>query len=115
MHYIDLFMFSYQRSFRIALEILSRNVFEKIGADISPKVLLVGTRAPDSTARHPVCIEPEDDEWSLEPFTNLLGEIETIIPDHPLQKMFYGDEPSMRDKPENIRRSSVLMAVEAAL
>lgn len=115
MDYIDLFMFSYQRSFRGALEILSRNVFQKIGVDAAPKILLVGTRAPGSTARHPVCIEPEDGEWTLELFANLLDEVESIIPNHPLQKMFYGDEPRTRDKPENIRRSSVRMAVEAGL
>jgi hypothetical protein len=44
-----------------------------------------------------------------------LDEIESIIPNHPLQNMFYGDEPRMRDKPENIRRSSVRMAIKADL
>lgn len=115
MRNVDLFMFSYQHSFRLGFEISARNVLKKIGVDASPKVLLVGARAPDSTARHPVCIEPEDGEWTLEPFSNLLGEIESIIPNHPLQNMFYGDEPRMRDKPENIRRSSVRMAVKADL
>ena len=115
MHYVDLFMFSYQRSFRIGLEILAKSVFEKIGADITPRVLLVGAKAPQATARHPVCIEPEDDEWRLEPFADLLEQIEAIIPGHPLRNMIYGDEPRMRDKPENIRRDSVRMAVRAAL
>jgi len=115
MHYIDLFMFSYQHSFRIGFEIMARNVLQKIGVDAVPKVLLVGARAPGSTATHPVCIEPEDGEWTLEPFSNLLDEIESIIPNHPLQNMCYGDEPRMRDKPENIRRSSVRMAVETDL
>lgn len=115
MHYVDLYMFEYQRSFRIGLEILAKGVFEKIGADITPRVLLVGAKAPQATARHPVCLEPEDDEWDLQPFADLLEQIESIIPGHPLQNMIYGDAPRMREKPENIRRSSVRMAVHAAL
>lgn len=115
MRHIDLFMFRYQHSFRVGLERLAQNVLKKIGIDDHPKVLLVGARAPDSAVRHSVCIEPEDGEWTLEPFANLLDEIEKIIPQHPLQNMIYDDEPSMLDKPENIRRSSVRMAVKAGL
>jgi len=39
-----------------------------------------------------------------EPFEGLLAKIEATVRDHPMQHMFYGDEDSMRDKPENIRR-----------
>jgi len=75
----------------------------------------VGARAPDANARHDVCIEPEDGEWSREPFEGLLAKIEATVRDHPMQHMFYGDEDSMRDKPENIRRSSVTEAVQVFL
>ncbi|MBD1835249.1 DNA integrity scanning protein DisA nucleotide-binding domain protein [Cyanobacteria bacterium FACHB-472] len=40
------------------------------------------------------------------------GEIFTT---HPDQHMYYSDEPTMRDKPENIRRQSVREAIEEAL
>jgi hypothetical protein len=113
--YIDQFMFPYQHTFRGGLEILARNVFKHLGADVSPKVFLVGARSPDSKEHHPVCIEPEDGEWSRAPFDELLAKIEATIRDHPMQRMFYGDEAAMRDKPENIRRNSVTESIGAAL
>ena len=64
---------------------------------------------------HGVCVEPEDGKWPLDLFDGLLDEIETQVAQHPLQSVFYTDEPSMRDKPENIRRDSVRRAVQAAL
>ena len=89
--YIDQFMFPYQQTFRGGLEILAGNVFKHLGADISPKVFLVGARSPGSKERHPVCIEPEDGEWSRDPFDGLLAKIEATIRDHPMQNLFYGD------------------------
>lgn len=113
--YIDQFMFPYQQSFRGGLSILAESVFKRLGADISPKVFLVGARSPDSAERHTVCIEPEDGEWSREPFNNLLDTIESTFRAHPMQSLIYGDEAAMRDKPENIRRNSVTESVRATL
>jgi hypothetical protein len=45
----------------------------------------------------------------------LLGAVEEEVGAHPLKNVFYGDEPSMRDKPENIRRDSVRKAVQKGL
>ena len=88
---------------------------EELGVEAAPKVLLVGALAPQKQDGNPVCIEPEDGEWALTIFTDLLNSIEAIVQDHPLQNVYYGDEPSMRDKPENIRRDSVTSAVRQAL
>jgi len=112
---IDQFMFPYQNSFRGGLQLLVEYVLKNLGARTAAKVFVVGARAPDAEARHDVCIEPEDGEWSREPFDGLLPKIEETVRRHPMQNMFYGDEPSMRDKPENIRRSSVTEAVRTAL
>src|ERR1035441_9010782 len=112
---IDQFMFPYQHTFRGGLQMLVESVLRNIGANSPTKVFVVGARASDANARHDVCIEPEDGEWSIEPFEGLLPKIEATVRDHPMQRMFYGDEPSMRDKPENIRRSSVTEAVQAVL
>ncbi|OZB78557.1 MAG: hypothetical protein B7X29_04415 [Halothiobacillus sp. 13-55-115] len=71
MRYIDYFMFSYQNSFRVGIEILARSTLKKIGVDADPKVLLVGAKAPSSNAAHPVCIEPEDGEWTLAPSVSI--------------------------------------------
>ena len=114
-HTIELFMWGYQPHYRALLEFRTKEVFEELGVEAAPKVLLVGALAPQKQDRNPVCIEPEDGEWTLTIFTDLLNSIEAIVQDHPLQNVYYGDEPSMRDKPENIRRDSVTSAVRQAL
>lgn len=112
---IELFMWGYQSYYRTLLEFRTKEVFKELGVEAAPKVLLVGALAPQKQGRNPVCIEPEDGDWSLTLFTDLLNSIETAVRDHPLQNVFYGDEPSMRDKPENIWRDSVTSAVRQAL
>jgi hypothetical protein len=104
---ITLFMWGYQSHFRWTIEYRARRVFELLGAETEPKVLLVGVRRSGLPDGHPICVEPEDDEWSLEFFDGLLERIPPAIAAHPLQNMFYGDEPSNRDKPERIRREVI--------
>lgn len=115
-HAINLFMWGYQPYFRHAIESRMRDVLEKLGvATPSVECLLVGARRPDIENPNPVCVEPEDGKWPLALFDGLLEAIEQQIAEHPLQDMYFGDEPSMRDKPENIRRDSTRRAVQAAL
>jgi len=114
-HTIHLFMWGYQPHFRALLESRSKDVFAQIGAGLAPKVLLVGTRAPNNENPNPVCIEPEDGEWPLKLFSDLLDAIEDTVSNHDLQEIFYSDEQSMRDKPEVIRRDSVTTAIRKAL
>lgn len=112
---IRLFMWGYQSHFRFNVEFLAKRVFELIGADIEPKVLLIGLRRPNTSTGHPVCIEPEDGDWPLSLFDDLTDEVTRAIPTHPMQNMFYGDEPSMQEKPENIRRLTITEQVQRRL
>ena len=114
-HTIKQFMWGYQRHFRVCLECLGKKVFETIGIDLQPVVLLVGARKPGSNDPNSVCIEPEDGECSIKEFDGLLENIERTIKQHPMQNMLYGDEPRMSEKPEHIRRDSVKEAVSQAL
>lgn len=114
-HVIYQFMWEWQPDYRNQVEDLAKEVVAGLGTDIALKVLLVGARAPQKQDRNPVCLEPEDGEWPLAIFEHLLDSIEKIIRDHPLQNVIYGDEPRMRDKPENIRRDSTTKAVRQAL
>jgi hypothetical protein len=114
-HTINLFMWGYQSHFRFNLEFLAKRVFELIGADIEPKTLLVGLRRPELSTGHPVCIEPEDGEWPLTLFDRILDEVKEAIPYHPMQLVYYGDEISMREKPDNIRRLTIGELVQRRL
>lgn len=112
---INLFMWGYQSHFRVSLEYLAKRVFELIGADTEPKVLLVGLRRPELSTGHPVCIEPENGEWPLALFDRITDEVNEAITDHPMQHVFYGDEISMREKPDTIRRLTIAKQVQSRL
>ena len=112
---IYLFMWSYQESYRISLQFLARDTLSKLGVMDDAYVLLVGARAPGSSNSNSICIEPEDGQWPLSLFNDLLADIESKFKGHHLQDIFFGDAPSMNDKPEWIRRDSVRVAVGDAL
>jgi hypothetical protein len=113
--HIQLFMWGYQQHFAWNVAYLAEKVFGELGITLKPDVLLVGILKTENTQRHPVCVEPENGKWPLSLFSEISQEYPEKIKSHPLQNMFYGDEPSMRDKPENIRRSAASMVVQAAL
>jgi hypothetical protein len=112
---IRLFMWGYQSHFRINIESKAESIFEALGVSVDIKALLVGARKPGSSNPNPVCVEPEDGQWSVELFDGLLDSIETEYDNHDLQNMFYGDRPSMERKPEVMRRDSTRRAVKNAL
>ena len=112
---IDLFMWGYQGHYRIGIQILIRDVFKELGLEVDAEVLVVGARAPDALKRNKVCIEPENQKWDLALFDGLLDLIESAYKDHSNQSMFYGDEASMRDKPEWMRRDSVRSSIARSL
>ena len=113
---ITLFMFPFQRPFRAGLKYLAESVLEQLGIQVEVKTLLVGVIRPGVQGTHPVCIEPENAEWSLNIFDDALQAIEEAFKTHDGHKMFYSnDEIAMQDKPENIRRDCVRSTIQAAL
>lgn len=108
-------MWGYQPHFRHSVEYLAKEVLRSLGVGVDTTALLVGARKPESSDRNPICVEPEDGKWPLALFDGLLEAVEEIYSKHDLQSMFYGDEASMRDKPEWMRRDSVTIAVRQSL
>ncbi len=114
--FLTYFMWGYQPYFRIHMEHRAKQALAALGANIEVKALLVGVRLPEIANDHFVCIEPEDGEWNIAAFKDVhrrAGEIFTTHPDQHI--IFLGDERSMLDKPENIRRKSVREAIEEVL
>ena len=113
---INLFMWGYQRHFQFQFERLMNNVMKELNiSGTRAECLLVGAKIPSRKNPNNVCIEPEDGKWPIGLFDGLLDAIEAEVTDHPLQNIYYGDAPSMQDKPENIRRDSVCIAIQKAL
>ena len=113
---IRLFMWPYQPHFRLRLEMRMNSVLKELRVpDPGAECLLVGAKIPGRENPNDVCVEPEDGKWPLSFFDGLLDAIEVEVANHPSRNVFYSDEPSMRDKPENIRRDAVRRAVQKAL
>lgn len=114
-HTISLFMWGYQPHFRSTVQYVVREVLTLLGAPAEAQVLLVGVRRPESSNINVVCVEPEDGQWPLSIFNGVAGHVEDNYSNHRLQKIFYSDEASMRDKPEWMRRDAVTASVRTAL
>lgn len=114
-HTIDLFMWGYQSHFRIHLEIGAKDIFKRLGTDVEPVVTLVGLRRAGTGPGHPVCVEPEKNGIPVVTFAQLGEAVERAIPQHPLQKVFYGDQASMAGKPVRIRQMTIADEVERHL
>lgn len=114
---IKYFMWGYQEHFRFSLKYDTEKVLEKIGLyGVDFEVLLVGVPSSDFESIYPICIEPEDGKWDLKIFGSLIEDIKKEIENHPLKNMFYSnDKQAMKDKPENIRKDSVSIAVKKSL
>ena len=109
-------MWGYQPHFQYEVERLANDVMGNLGVSSTrAECFLAGAKIPNSQNPNPVCIEPEDGKWPISLFDELPKAIETEVANHPLKDVFYGDEPRMRDKPENIRRDSVRRAIHKTL
>lgn len=108
-------MWGYQHHFRHSIEYLARDVLKVLGVSVDAMALLVGVCRPGHANRNPVCVEPEDGRWPLGLFAGLVDSVDDVYSKHRLQDIFFGDEPSMRDKPEWMRQDSVKTAVHRAL
>lgn len=113
---ITLFMWPYQHHFRWNIEYLMNAVLETLGVtEFRAECLLIGVRIPNRQNPNDVCVEPEDGKWPIKLFDGLLDSVKVEVSNHPMQEMLYTDEQSMRDKPENIHRDSVRLAVQKAM
>ncbi|WP_277981885.1 hypothetical protein [Sphingomonas phyllosphaerae] len=112
---IEQFMWGYQRHFRVSLRLRAEQVLKRIGLDVEPVALLIGVRRDGVEDQHPLCIEPDDERWSPVMFPDIHAKIEQAWRAHPDQHLVYGDEQSMNDKPEHIRRACISSEVKAAL
>lgn len=112
---ITMFMWGYQGSFRVHLELKAKRVLQEIAPTLDPDALLVGIRVPERQDVWPVCVEPEDGEWETAPFLACFDRAEDIYQSHEGHNILYGDEARTRDQPENIRKSSVRRAVQETL
>src|SRR5664280_1731489 len=109
------FMWGYQEHFRLAFQRLASESLGSLAPTLKIRSLLVGVKSPNAIAHHLVCVEPETGEVPQSLLDGLEKRIQELIASHELQNVFYGDEPSNRDKPRRIREACVRDAVAERL
>lgn len=109
------FMWAYQEHYSIQIQSEASAVFKQIGLDAEPQVLLIGVRLPGAKSHYPACLEPETGSWPMSLIEDLPARVEAILRDHPGQEIVFTHGPTMRDKPDNLRRQSVREAVSERL
>ena len=113
---IDLFMWGYQRHFRVRIRHQMEEALRTLGLrDPTVECLLIGVRDPRRGNQHDVCVEPEDEKWEITRFADLFSRVETAIGDHPGWQIKYTDDQSTRDQPERIRRDTVRQEAQTLL
>ena len=113
--FIKLFMWGYQKHFRVRIQVQMEMALEALGLNTAVDCLLVGVRAPDRKDVHDVCIEPEDQQWSLDLFPDLLSRVEAKARTNPNRDVKYTDEKSQKEHPEDSWRYAVQQEVQNAL
>ena len=123
-------MWNYQHYFRRNIKSLMNNVLEELGiTEFKAECLVVGTKIPPRQNPNNVCVEPENGKWDIHLFDDLLNLIEMEINKRPQRSPSYSniaytiseeslewiDETAIMDKPENIYRRPVRLAVQKSM
>ncbi len=102
---IKLFMWGYQLHFRVSIETMAKNLFDRLDRRLSPHVFLLGILVDERKDRHPICLEPEDCGFHVDKFSsikNLASELEkvdeekNVFHSHPVAQQNHEKRISMR-------------------
>ncbi len=68
---IKLFMWGYQRHFRVGFQVSAENLFNEVDKNLMPKVFLLGVLVEKKEDSHEICLEPEDCGYNVSAFSQL--------------------------------------------
>ena len=111
---IKQFMWGYQHFFRSSLGVGAKMVFESIGFDARPTIVLVGFRAAGEHA-YDICIEPEDGPYSPDELSDVEAEADLLYRNNPESQMHYSAAHLHEKKHRELRDQMRGQAVTEAL
>lgn len=82
-------MWGYQHFFRSSVGVGAKMVFEAIGFDARPTVVLIGFQVAGEHA-YVICIEPEDGPYSPDEFSGVDARATQLYEENPESRMHYG-------------------------
>ncbi|MDT0468343.1 DNA integrity scanning protein DisA nucleotide-binding domain protein [Streptomyces gibsoniae] len=112
--FISQFMWAYQRSFAILVELEAKRLLERTGFAGHPRVILIGFEASEQHA-YPVCIEPEDGPYAPSDLDGVLDRAADLYGQHPDRDMYYGAPHFRQEKQDKLRNRLRAQAIEDQL
>jgi hypothetical protein len=114
---IQQFMWGFQPHFRFSLESMARDALQAIGVYAAPEALLVGF-LEEGESNWPICIEPENREYSPNLLENVLTDAAQLLDEHPEAGVFHTDPDMhaqmMTVRQEECRREAISTALSAS-
>ena len=108
-------MWGYQQIFRTTAEMRFKQLAEKIGVRITPKIFLVGIRSKTESG-HRICVEPEDDfRYNQETFANFQQEYNRACASDPRAKIFQSHPIAQKIEKQNLHLRAFSKAVISAI
>lgn len=103
-------MWGFQPHFRLSLQTSAEQLLDIVGFGAKPRALLVGFAAT-STARWPICIEPENRDFQPEHLHGIPERAEMLYKQNPRSQMLYSDPRSSEIQHQNLRDGSRALAL----
>jgi DisA bacterial checkpoint controller nucleotide-binding len=111
---INQFMWGYQTHFRLGVESAIEQALAAIGANLRPRVVLVGFRIVDDR-RHPICVEPETGPLQAAALEGVLDSAESLFAADPESEIWHSYRP-LHDKIQaSLRRRARAGALAEAI
>ncbi|MEO0728303.1 MAG: hypothetical protein AAFZ63_27390, partial [Bacteroidota bacterium] len=104
------FMWPWQVYFRILSQNSAKNLFGTLDRGLRPNVFLIGFLVAERNDRHPICIDPEIIDYTLDEFENLQDVANELYRNSDDSRMFYTgsgmqEEMDNRHREEYFRRA----------
>lgn len=105
---IKLFMWGYQQHFRSNAQLFANAVFNELDKNLKSKVFLVGILSKEREGSHPICIEPEDGQYTPEMFNDFQKIVESVETLDKRSKMIYFGDPYSAERRKRQVRLDIL-------
>lgn len=110
------FMWSWQVHFRISAQVKAESLFNELDKKLLPNVFFIGfLDNKDRIDRHPICVEPESDEYLVGKFTDIQQLADQIYEADGDNRLFFSGEGMQEEMNKRLRKKSFRKALEKIL
>lgn len=109
------YMWSWQVHFRISCQTAAESLFNQLDRGLRPNVFLIGFLKENRKERLPICIEPEEYNYSIEEFKNIQSVADNLYANDEQHKMIYTGPGVQEEMDSRLKTESFRLAIEKIL